>query len=599
MKWLLLLLLFNLSVYAQDISINEQDIDGDGANEIIAQNKLIKVIVSPNRGGRIFGYGFISDKNFDLIHKFWGVASDHPDVNDWGIYREKEYSYQIEKNDLGDVLIKLTLKDDSLPFKVKKIIKIKKDDSTLTILHKFLRKGESKKNIESAVAGFFLIEEDSSPWVVYVPFKKDVIPMGGKNSDEKIEIPFLSEINAYHKFKSKDLISNDFIFYNPNYDRSFVIKCENSNVNKLATGIDNNYGYISYEFHFMDDWGKGDFKSYVYTINIIKGCPIEKMQKLVNEYKLLIPEISFEYKGKKPIIEGSFLQAWEPVCNWSEEEWANELKIMKDVGINLIIIQATGMNNIAFYPSKYLPMVGNNYIEKVIRQAEKLGMKVMMGLYCDNTWWHADESKVYLPKEAIRNKKIALEIYELFGKYSSFDGWYIPHEISDAVFRSDELRDKLAAFISDISSYCKNLTPGKKVAIAPYYAMQMTIPQYKQWWDKFLQRANIDIVALQDGVGVHGEKRIKKIPSFFSAVKEACEKNKVEFWSDLEVFEQIKAEPFEARPANIERIKKQLIVTAPYVSKFVIFAFNDYMSPQKNIKNKSLYEAYKKYYEAK
>lgn len=604
MFFLILILLFlNTPVYAENINIKEQDIDDDGAPEIVIRNNLIEVVISPKRGGRIFSYNFKDGKN--LISKNWGLISDHPGSNPgdeyWGVYREKEYSYEIEK-DIDGILVKLTLKDDTLPFNIKKIIKIKDNDTTLTILHKFLRKAEKKDKVYSVIANFFEIYEDAEfPWVIYLPFKNNVIPMGGKKSDERIKIPFLSDVNAYHKFKTEDLKTNEIVLYNPNYDISFIIRGENLKPVKLATGIDNSVGYLSCEFHFIDNWETGMFKSYIYTINISKGCPVKEMENLVKNYKESISEqISFEYEGKKPVIEGSFVQAWEPVCSWSEEQWMNELKMMKALGMNILIIQSSAINNMAFYPSKFLPMVGKNYIEKVMKITEKLDMKVILGLYMDNTWWAAEESKVYLQKEAVRNKKIANELYTLFGSYRSFDGWYIPHEISDASFRSEESRDRLAAFISDIALYCKKLTPGKKVSIAPFYANFMSISDYKEWWEKFLQKANVDIVMLQDGVGVNGEKRLKKIPLIFGALKEACVKNNVDLWSDLEVFVQVKADPvWEGVPAGIDRVIKQLTVTAPYVSRFVIFSFNDYMSPQKDIKNKKLYEGYKKYYEEK
>ncbi len=610
-KGLTLIIIFMLVLPLHgEIKVVKKDIDKDGNTDIVVNNGIIEIGISPSKGGRIFSMKYVGGAN--IIHPMWGFISDHPGgvtfSEFWSEYRNSEYKYLTyeRKNSL---FVKLVLDSERLPFKIVKIVKITENSEEIKIMHKFISQKEYKNEIESAMTGFLKIDKEQEiPYIFYVPFKEGVIPLGGKDSDEEIEIPYLCEVNMYNKIIGTNLKENKMIYYSPAEQTGFIITGEKINAYKLCSGVDPRAGYISYEFHTKEQWGKNEIKTNIYTIKIIKGSPMEEFNSIIDSYRSLVsvPMIKKEKKGvPDTLISGTFVQAWDPVSSWSREKWAQESKAMKDVGIDTIIIGASGFENQAFYPSKYLPMAGDNYIGKIISIADETGMKVYMGLYHDRTWWNAEKSRIYLKKEAVRNKKMAKEICSLFGKNKSFAGWYIPHEISDAVFRSSKKRDKLAEFYSDVSLYCKELTPGKKVGIAPYYSGSMRLTQYEKWWDGFLNKANIDIVMLQDGVGVNSEDRLAKVPLIFSAIKQACDKNNVELWDDLEIFKQIHGWPYDdqafaAIPGDIDRIKKQINAVDNYdlVNKIVIWEFNNYMSPVRNKDNsKILYENYKSYYE--
>ena len=141
------------------------------------------------------------------------------------------------------------------------------------------------------------------------------------------------------------------------------------------------------------------------------------------------------------------------------------------------------------------------------------------------------------------------------------------------------------------------------MSIAPFFSNAMPPEEYEKWWIKTLQGAGIDILMLQDGVGCHRADIPRDIPPYYGAGKQACLKTGVEFWTDLEIFDQIHCPPvddlpldkWDAVPADIERIKAQIETTAPYVSRITCFDFTHYMSPQMGKKQVQLFNNYKNY----
>ena len=87
----------------------------------------------------------------------------------------------------------------------------------------------------------------------------------------------------------------------------------------------------------------------------------------------------------KPVFSSSFIQYW--FCqNFDSKRWIAELIMLKDIGINEIILQTIADTGVkyAVYPTKitgYIDMVGT-----VLSAADSLGMKVRIGLGFNNEW---------------------------------------------------------------------------------------------------------------------------------------------------------------------------------------------------------------------
>jgi len=234
-------------------------------------------------------------------------------------------------------------------------------------------------------------------------------------------------------------------------------------------------------------------------------------------------------------------------------------------------------------------------LRDILAAAEHYGMQVWLGLGLDPAFW----SGVFDPQaSAAANIDLMLRLESLYGDSPVLAGWYLPEEIDDRNFLRAEIHEAAMAYLERVTDAAHEET-GRPVMVAPYFGMTPNGPAYAQWWDTTLQRARIDIIALQDGVGTRRTTTEEGVP-VFAALAEVAARHGVALWSDLEVFEQIHGwpvdtAPWQARPADIERVKHQLALEAPWVAKFVIFDFVHYMSPRLGGRAEELYRGYQAY----
>gem|GEM_PF-569512 len=235
----------------------------------------------------------------------------------------------------------------------------------------------------------------------------------------------------------------------------------------------------------------------------------------------------------------------------------------------------------------------------ILDAAEELGMQVFLGLGLDPTFWQGQ----FDPRaSADENIALMLRLEALYGSSPALAGWYLPEEIDDRRFVAPDVHEAAIAYLEAMVRAAHERT-GRPVMVAPYFGMNPNGPAYAAWWDTTLQRAPIDIIALQDGVGTRRTTTEEGIP-VFAALAEVAARHGVALWSDLEVFEQIHGWPvdtgsWQARPATIEQVLHQLQLEAPYVEKFVIFDFTHYMSPRLGGAAEELYRGYQAYLEGR
>jgi hypothetical protein len=293
-------------------------------------------------------------------------------------------------------------------------------------------------------------------------------------------------------------------------------------------------------------------------------------------------------------------------------DWDKVLESMRRAGMDTIIIKSLAV------PSKvdgkdhtdrfYKPIkVGNKLIdagptEKILTYADKHQMKVYIGLWEDKKFGYIHINEEYLfgprppnnpndPRDAVgHNKQIAQEVWPLYREHASFVGWYIPQEIWNIPERAytgnKPTTELLNRFFREITQYCKiTLASNKEVAISPFFSTAKA-----QWntekpsditpnYIKILDNSGIDILMLQDRVGVNGLD--KKLDVYFQAFRDAVDsingkRNQpaIQFWVNLENFEG-------DQPAKIERIKKQFCLERRFnPSKFVTFDFYHFMNPE-------------------
>jgi hypothetical protein len=178
---------------------------------------------------------------------------------------------------------------------------------------------------------------------------------------------------------------------------------------------------------------------------------------------------------------------WNPaIKTMTDDQWREMVRSMKELGMDIIVIQESfrnqeyvGKHNMeqkgytgkAYYPSKLfpsrMPIAAKDPIEAVLSEADKLGMHVMMGVGM-YAWFD------YTPGSLEWHKKVAKELYEMYGKHDSFYGFYVSEEGMGSLdcFETEPAkqvarRKEVLNFFKEFRPFIKQLAPDKPVMFAP------------------------------------------------------------------------------------------------------------------------------------
>ncbi len=259
---------------------------------------------------------------------------------------------------------------------------------------------------------------------------------------------------------------------------------------------------------------------------------------------------------------------------FTSEQWREKIREIKDAGMEYLVLLASALDYTAYYDTDILPpadLACKNPIEVLMSETEKLGMKVFMstGFYGD---WTRPDINTTDNDIISREKKAMGQLYEQFGGYKSFYGWYFPDEAD----LHDHFADGLIDYLNDYDKYVKSFDSSKKTLIAPYGT------RYVKYDDKFLKQIdslNVDIIAYQDEVGVQKTK-VEELPAIYETLKKIHDKvGRSKLWSDLELFEFEGAVYKSALlPASLDRIKAQIEAASPYVEEIITFDYQSAMN---------------------
>ncbi len=291
------------------------------------------------------------------------------------------------------------------------------------------------------------------------------------------------------------------------------------------------------------------------------------------------------------IIKGSFIQPYL-VENWGPEDWGAEFDFMLQVKMDQLIWQWTSDNNGGKW---YYPSILNNdsvkecnQVQPCLEAAQRLRIKVWIGLNNNNNqWWikHANNEQ-WLKKEFEFNISMALELWKLYGsRYGdTIAGFYMPLEMDNVNFISKKTQNRMA---SNYKKLCDSihLNTNKPVMISPYFSVKngLNAFEYGQMWAEILSIASIDVIALQDGVGVK-HCTPEQVGEWFAHMQTAIAQSRPEtkLWGNIETMER---KMFNFAPAHYKRLIEQISAVTPYVNNLVCFSFNHYQSPhQKRFK---------------
>jgi hypothetical protein len=297
-----------------------------------------------------------------------------------------------------------------------------------------------------------------------------------------------------------------------------------------------------------------------------------------SDRKVLKPEESQAHYSMKALT-GSFIDFFRK-NDWTQQDWENQFQEMKEIGMNTAIIQFISYGETTWFNSanNFTRLKYPDALPRLLAAANNKKMDIFIGLYFDEGYWKNQTNVDWLRLHADRCIYIAEELNTQFGKDPAFKGWYIPHEPEPNAYHSKELTASLTDNLINRISDKLHSFDAKPVSIAAFFNSELTsTTQLKEFMTE-LCKSNLQIIMLQDGIGVN-HVTLEKVGLYYSEADHGLYENtryNGEFWSDLETFS------FAPQgPVTIERIKKQLQeeLSVPHITKAVSFQYYSNMCP--------------------
>lgn len=255
--------------------------------------------------------------------------------------------------------------------------------------------------------------------------------------------------------------------------------------------------------------------------------------------------------------------AWAGIYHWSDiegkhwnsdiqkmtdDQWRELVRSMHSIGMDVIVLQEVfrnqdyvGKHNLtvqnyqgkAFYPSALypgrMPITAKDPVEAILKEADALGMSVMMGVGMFAWFDFTAESLEW-------HKQVAKELWDLYGQHPSFYGFYISEECAGNLYNSETTlqnqlirKKEIVDFFREFKKYTFKLAPEKPVMLA---TNSMEVLKGADTYPALLQ--NLDILCpfgfarMPEG-DLTGKEAADLLQKF-------CDDAGAHLWFDLEAF---------------------------------------------------------------
>ena len=292
-------------------------------------------------------------------------------------------------------------------------------------------------------------------------------------------------------------------------------------------------------------------------------------------------------------LTGTFLQPLSggdtPVMSWSRREWDREFRLMRDLGIDTVILLRISLDGWMAYDSEYLRKADHglpsatDYLDLFLDLAETYHMRMFVPTFSP---WHDWLLASYDPeKEFEFFRPLTDEIWSRYGNRKAFGGWYFAQEISGGdSFLVTELFQKLGRYVKEISGNLPvMISPGMRgiKAFPDDWPMEKKqahlIPpeQHRAEWDPLMEKCKgaVDIIAFQDG---HVDFHL--LSSYLKINVELARKHGIEIWDNIESFDREIIPKFQPITWDKLRFKLEAALPAKF-DKLITYEFTPFLSP--------------------
>jgi len=285
------------------------------------------------------------------------------------------------------------------------------------------------------------------------------------------------------------------------------------------------------------------------------------------------------------IWQSSFIPPW--ITNaWTSAEWASDYQYMVNVRMDNEIWQWSvddSPNKFQAWYSTTLPGYTQvcNCVGLALPQAQAEGIKVWLGLNINSRWFkNYANDPTWLDNEFTTSINLVQDLWNQYGAtYGSIIlGFYQPFEVDNLNEMSSTAQQRMIAEYLRLANYIHTNT-GKQLIVSPFFNDKLSTPaQYATWWQTTVSQAPVDVIAMQDGIGV-GHSTLTDVGSWFQAVCAGIHAGRAasQCWGNTETFAGTGGAS--NKPAPVSRVIQQLQAEQAYVDRFTDYTYEQLDTP--------------------
>ncbi len=282
-------------------------------------------------------------------------------------------------------------------------------------------------------------------------------------------------------------------------------------------------------------------------------------------------------------IKGTFIQYHSWMKSMDTAAWQNELDALHRAKFDTLIVKP--------FPAYSVQKRAVDATNIIVEYADRHGMRIMLGLDSDESVHVQMGDSRAADKITAACMRTADRLWKRYGKHKSFGGWYLSGEILGAPSISSTMRiNSLREILQHVRSHCKSLSGVQPFAISLPISTASFIKNAEKDLSSFLKDIGIDILILKDASRLLANAG--NSPEILRTIRDACLTQGVQFWSELENFEQESPSKLASSSTASNSIDSQIAFRAPFVQQFVFVDFLQNISPFRGQNQRKRYNDY-------
>lgn len=268
------------------------------------------------------------------------------------------------------------------------------------------------------------------------------------------------------------------------------------------------------------------------------------------------------------MITGTFLDEISrdiASANWGREEWRRDFASMKADGIDTVVLTRAGLRDRAAFDSRVLRKAHPHLIVQSDQVATFLGLAAEHGIAL---WFGTYDSDEYAregkhQKEVDLNRAFADEVWERYGRSSSFRGWYAAQDL-------DALDDGALSVHAGLFAHLRTISG---LPVLASCSMRAGLRATDGDHAVSRLRGVVDLLAFRDG-----DVATSELHDASTACVALARKNEITCWTDVETFDRdvhVKYPPI-AWPKLRHKMECALAAGS---AKSITFEYSHFLSP--------------------